>query len=143
MENSLNKKIVFSTLIAIIVGAIVTITIIPLVPVKESFDTQTFRISLNFSASTTLTVKNGWTVSGSYSAEYEVSFYIYTPDEDTIIFEKTGASSGTFKFIAETAGGYKIRIMAPTASRITVTLESEQTGAIPIINILTGTLYIK
>ena len=75
MENSLNKKIVISTLIAIIVGAIVTITIIPLVPVKESFGTQIFRISLIFPASTTLTVKNGWTVSGSYSAEYEVSFY--------------------------------------------------------------------
>lgn len=109
----------------------------------ESFDTQTFWINLNFPASTTLNVKNEWIISGSYSAEYEVWFHIYTPDDNTIIYEKTGASSRAFKFIAETADGYKIQIIAPTAFRITVTFESEQTGAIPIINILTRTLYIK
>lgn len=134
MENRANKKITYTMIIAIIV-CIVTI-VVPLVPIKESLGTQTLSVSYYYPAKTKLNIKKGWMVSGSYSAERAVMFYIYTPDEETIMFKKTGVSSGIFKFIAETDGWYKIQIDSSWTARISVTFHAEQSSTVTILNFL-------
>ena len=138
MENSANKKITYTMIIATI-ACIVTF-IIPLVPIKESLGTQTLSVSYYYPAKTKLKIKKGWMVSGSYSAEGDVMFYIYTPDEETIMFKKTGVSSGIFKFIAEIDGWYKIKIDSSWNVRMSVTFHAEQTSTVTILNFLISTI---
>ncbi len=131
--NQMNRKLIpIAVVVVIVVSLVVVLKTIPLKTVTEDYGTQRFTIS--YEATTTLTANKGWTVSGSYSASdnTQVSFFIYAPD-GKIIYEKTGASSGSFSFIADVTGGYKVKMRYYGIWTITVTLEARQTTKTTII----------
>ena len=131
----MNKKTVYS--IAIVVVAIISLVILKTVPipVTEDFGSQHFTIGpYNNVAVTTLIVKKGWTVSGSYSEAngIQLDFEIYTPN-GKILFAKTNVPDGTFSFVSETGGSYIIKIHNYLNLNITVTLEAKQSSSKTVI----------
>jgi len=140
----MNQKSVLSiAIVAIIaVSLVFVLKVIPLKTVIEDYGSQNFTIKPQKFGTTTLIAKKGWTVSGSYSSNNIVSFYIYAPDGKTTIFSKAGASSGTFSFIADVDGSYEVSMFNPASAgffglgagpTITVTLQAKQTGTTTIL----------
>lgn len=137
MSVNLNQKQILSIVIVavIAVSLVVVLKTVPLKTVTEDYGSQSFTIS--YKATTTLTANKDWTVSGSYSASQDckISFKIYSPDGKTTIYEKTGASSGSFSFIADVTGGYKVEMIYSGYNpyQTTVILEAIQTIKTTII----------
>ena len=119
-------------------------SIVPLKIVTEDYGSQTFVITPQNSAVTTLIVKKGWTISGSFveASGNQFTFAIYAPDGYTYVFQKSGSSSGTFSFVSESGGSYRVYMFNPASSgflgmgvgpTITVTLQAKQTGVTTVI----------
>lgn len=135
MSVNLNQKQILSiAVVAIIVISLVVLKTVPLKTVTEDYGSQTFvvRYSSYDYSSTTFIAKKGWTVSGSYSASDNVQISFYIMQNKTTVYEKTGASSGSFSFVADIDGSYIVKMMynqyISGKSSITVTLQAKQTG---------------
>lgn len=129
-EPESQKKIFSITAIIIIIVSLIVLKTVPLKnnssedftfkPATEAdypLVPQDYTIRSHDSATTSLIAKIGWTISGSYSEAKNnpFSFYIYAPDGKTAIFTKTGSSIGTFSFIADVDGSYKIYMFNPSS----------------------------
>ena len=131
------------TLISIAIVAIVAISLVvlktvPLIPVTEEYGPQEFTLHGGEHAITTLTTKEGWTVSGSYSASNnkEIDFLILknfvnieNVEEKDVVYVKTHSVSGTFNFIAQGEIYTVLIAFSGYSSEIAVvTFEAKQTG---------------
>lgn len=131
------------TLISIAIVVIVAISLVvlktvPLIPATEKYTPESFTISAGDYAVTTLTTREGWTVSGSYLASdnKEINFMIVenivdieNVEEEDVVYVKTHSASGTFNFIAQ--GGVYTAIIGfsgYSSEIVVVTLEAKQTG---------------
>ena len=146
------KPIYLISIVVIIIISLIVLISVPLIPVTEEYDTQTFTIDDYESITTTFFIKKGWTISGKYSSSECKDLYqgeniypiirIYTSNGETIIYEENGVSSDTFSFVSVDGGGYRMIITYPESIWLTpynppmdVTIEAEQTSKITILDL--------
>lgn len=120
-----------SSIVIIVILAIVVLKFVPLKTVTEDYGSKSFTLSPYESwATTTLNAKKGGTISGSFSESKgnQVSFSITTNNAvPTTVYQVT-ASSGSFSFTSDTDQSYIVYMRNPTfGTTITVTLQAKQT----------------
>ena len=104
----------FFLVVVIIIVSVAALKLIP-IPVKEELVNQTFSFDNYGVARTTLNIREKATVSGTYSgtptsSACSFSIQIIGPDQETIIWEESCSSSGSFRFIADVRGSYYVII---------------------------------
>ena len=127
--------------IVIVIALLVVLKNVPLKTITEDYGSQNFvapySIFGNNYASTTLIVKKGWTISGSYSSLDNVPISFYILQNQTTVFEKTGSSSGSFSFLVNSDGNCLIKIIYTQyisgKNSVPVTLQAKQSSTTTFI----------
>ena len=98
---------------------------------NEVLISQTLSVGRNGYSYTTLNVREQATVTGTYSRSPTTGatgfvIWIYAPDLETIMFLESGSASGSFRFVADISGSYRVKVFNGSTESCQVQIVAEQ-----------------